>query len=86
LELNLATPMTALNPDLEFHALESIEEYVQMLAKCQGFKLQITRHKNKSSGEYYREKIDCCYKEPNCRKKISVPVHFPQHFVGLEPS
>jgi hypothetical protein len=31
LEVNLVAPMTALNPDLEFHALESIEEHVQML-------------------------------------------------------
>jgi hypothetical protein len=69
LELNLAAPMTALNPNLEFHALESIEEYDQMLAKSQGFKLHITSHKNKSSGEYYHGKIDCCYKEPNCPKK-----------------
>ena len=44
LELNL-TPMTALNPHLEFHTLEGIEEYAQIMAKSQGFKLHVTRHK-----------------------------------------
>jgi hypothetical protein len=69
LELNRVAPITALNPDLEFRTLEGIEECVQMLAKSQGFKLHVAKHKNKSICEYYCGKIDCCYKEPNCPKK-----------------
>jgi hypothetical protein len=44
-ELNLGAPKIVLNPDIEFHTLEGIEEYVLMQAKSQGFKLHLTRHK-----------------------------------------
>jgi hypothetical protein len=54
---------------LELHTLEGIEEYVQMLAKSQGFKVHVTKHKNNSIGENYCGKIECCYEEPNYPKK-----------------
>ena len=59
--------LTPLDPAFEFHSLEALEGYVQGLAKSQGFKLHVTKHKNKTTGEYYRGKIDCCcHKNPLC--------------------
>jgi hypothetical protein len=83
LELNFAAPMTALNPDLEFCALESIEECWPNL-KASNCTLQGTKIKVVTS--IILGKLIAATKNQTAQRKISIPVHFQQHFEDLEPS
>ena len=62
----LESSTNTFNTNMEFLSFESVEQYVQSFAKESGFKLHVSKHKSKT-GEYYRGKVDCCFKDPNCK-------------------
>ena len=68
---------------MEFLSFESVEQYVQSFAKANGFKLHTSKHKSKS-GEYYRGKVNCCFKEPNCENKKRRTCTFSVKFCRFE--
>jgi hypothetical protein len=73
--------ITPIDINMKFHSLELIEEYMKTIAKNNGFKLHVTRHKD-ASGIFYRGKFDCSYKDPNFKgnKKLKRTCSFSATF------